>query len=447
MSADDYVGPLPPGWKRTLSVSKQKHYFANAATQQAVWTLAKLREVERAWFDTRATEPAEHSRADTRATEHSRADTSANEQSRADAAASVPKRQRVESFWSLFRVSDGRPAAEQAGGQEIYAITTAPAPCEAWRDEEGQASIVAQRYDAFHRRSRDERASSLSSKLGNVNNLCKRRMIDAVARSFAPSSLRVLDLACGKGGDIGKWLEYDPREYVGVDLSQRSLEEAASRFASHQRRLGKSACTCAFVHADMTTDDLTKSISSRFDVVNMQFALHYGFGCRESAHRMLSNVSSLLYVGGFFIGITTDPLVLVRGLMSRSSVFRTAHGDVRAYGNRIFSVATTADHDRRLRSMTRDVSTHFGVELAFSLSPSVYLTPEFLVTLPALRAVAESVGLEMRSVQNLHTLILSEKDPTHMLERANALSEDRLIDPLTWETAHQYMAFVFMKMK
>lgn len=41
----------------------------------------------------------------------------------------------------------------------------------------------------------------------------------------------MLDLCCGKGGDIpGKWMKARPAHYVGVDLSSMSVAEARKRY-------------------------------------------------------------------------------------------------------------------------------------------------------------------------------------------------------------------------
>ena len=50
----------------------------------------------------------------------------------------------------------------------------------------------------------------------------------------------VLDLACGKGGDLKKfWLFPDLQRYVGVDVAKVSLQHLVERFNSQsQRRRG-----------------------------------------------------------------------------------------------------------------------------------------------------------------------------------------------------------------
>ena len=50
-------------------------------------------------------------------------------------------------------------------------------------------------------------------------------------QTFKEKGLSILDLCCGKGGDIpGKWLKAKPSHYVGVDLSALSVTEARKRY-------------------------------------------------------------------------------------------------------------------------------------------------------------------------------------------------------------------------
>ena len=48
------------------------------------------------------------------------------------------------------------------------------------------------------------------------------------------AGLRVLDLACGKGGDLGKWAAHPDgvEKYVGSDIAFGSLEHLVERMAS-----------------------------------------------------------------------------------------------------------------------------------------------------------------------------------------------------------------------
>jgi SAM-dependent methyltransferase len=44
-----------------------------------------------------------------------------------------------------------------------------------------------------------------------------------------PLKLSVFDIACGKGGDLGKWKRAGVRNYYGLDIAIRALKDAMER--------------------------------------------------------------------------------------------------------------------------------------------------------------------------------------------------------------------------
>ena len=118
------------------------------------------------------------------------------------------------------------------------------------------------------------------------------------------TSFNVLDIGCGKGGDLQKWSKARVNHFVGVDIAATSVEQAKERY--HSRRNNFSA---NFFAADCTKADLeTLHEDNRvtFDIVSCQFAFHYCFESLEQADCMLRNIAKRLRPGGFFIGTTTD---------------------------------------------------------------------------------------------------------------------------------------------
>ena len=107
------------------------------------------------------------------------------------------------------------------------------------------------------------RADSYLYHMRNFNNWVKAKLI-AVARpvrkssatSGKASSIDVLDLACGKGGDLMKWALHQPsvRRYVGVDVARGSLRDAAARCIGNRQIRALPSIT--FVAADLGEDRL-----------------------------------------------------------------------------------------------------------------------------------------------------------------------------------------------
>ena len=70
-----------------------------------------------------------------------------------------------------------------------------------------------------------ERAAGPSAAIKRYHNDVKRCLIDI----FATGAPRYLDVACGRGGDIWKWIDAGITVVKGIDLSPGEIEEARKR--------------------------------------------------------------------------------------------------------------------------------------------------------------------------------------------------------------------------
>ncbi|KAK4219988.1 mRNA cap guanine-N7 methyltransferase [Rhypophila decipiens] len=209
--------------------------------------------------------------------------------------------------------------------------------------------VVRAHYNAVPERGRDWRKTDSRIKgLRSFNNWVK----SCIIQKFSPdedhtpgalergvrsdNQLLVLDIGCGKGGDLGKWQQApQPVElYVGLDPADVSIEQARERYrqmasgggrgggrggrGGHNRRppprifearfhvkdcFGESLGDLDIVRQVGFTNSNAGPASHRgFDVVSMMFCMHYAFESEAKARQMLQNVSSALKKGGRFIG-------------------------------------------------------------------------------------------------------------------------------------------------
>ena len=154
----------------------------------------------------------------------------------------------------------------------------------------------------------------------------------------------LLDLACGRGGDIKKWVMNKAGWVLGVDYNLENI--TASKDGIYGRYLDMKITSkgqlppMIFVQGDSTRSikdatsgvtDFDKGIlrtlygsaagatdalaaveamkgqaSKGFDVVSCMFAIHYMFKDRDSVDGFLSNVADNLKIGGYFIGCCFD---------------------------------------------------------------------------------------------------------------------------------------------
>eukprot|EP00887_Chlorella_sp_A99_P001412 scaffold8.g1412.t1 len=131
---------------------------------------------------------------------------------------------------------------------------------------------------------------------------------------FATGAESLLDLACGRGGDIWKWMDAGIRTVKGVDLSPGEIAEARKRFEEARAKHGDPGLDYTF--EDTPSLGLADWSSGRaFDIVTCMFAIHYFFvteaalqqaGCGGAGGGFLRNVSANLADGGYFIGTVPD---------------------------------------------------------------------------------------------------------------------------------------------
>ena len=127
-----------------------------------------------------------------------------------------------------------------------------------------------------------------------------RRRKRQLLHAFAWRSGRLLDLACGRGGDLHKWRALQIAYVKGLDVSERSLDEARSRAGTSGRTL------MDFERADLRapwSDGSNGSGGAEYDAVSCMFALHYFFESEATARTLFATVARALKVGGVFFGI------------------------------------------------------------------------------------------------------------------------------------------------
>lgn len=175
------------------------------------------------------------------------------------------------------------------------------------------AAAVATAYDQVKDVGRAARSQSELIYFRRFQNWVKSVLIMACAPRECNS---VLDLACGKLGDLAKWREKGVRRYVGMDISSESLANGARRFSSDNS--GASMMTGRLVCADLGAVDLrcfpALAPDEQFDCISIQFALHYLFQSEARALTFFANIRDRLKPGGVFLGTIADSHALVRAM-------------------------------------------------------------------------------------------------------------------------------------
>lgn len=234
----------------------------------------------------------------------------------------------------------------------------------------GVHDVVRQHYNAVPERGRDWRKTDSRIKgLRSFNNWIKSTVI----QKFSPNEnhtpggagntrwadgmdgyggqntgILVLDVGCGKGGDLMKW-QQAPQSvdlYVGIDPAEVSIDQARERYAQMRGgggrggRQGRGGRPQKIFRAEFFVKDgfgewlgdipIIREVgidggvgpggggsSSRwggggFDVVTMMFCMHYAFESEAKARGMLRNVAGSLKKGGRFIGVIPNSDIITQ---------------------------------------------------------------------------------------------------------------------------------------
>ena len=154
--------------------------------------------------------------------------------------------------------------------------------------------------------------------MNTFHNWIKYQLID-FAYNNSPLDLRekksLLDIGCGKGGDLQKWENYD--YVVGVDSGSVGLQEANNRYHDRKKRKRKIAVVEFY---KMNFAEKVNLDKGEFSVASCQMMIHYTFESKEAANQMLKNVWDNLVPGGIFIGTFADGDEIVKHLQGCTEI-------------------------------------------------------------------------------------------------------------------------------
>lgn len=184
--------------------------------------------------------------------------------------------------------------------------------------------------------------------MNKFHNNVKRQLIN----DFCKNSHSLMDIACGKAGDLDKWISADIKKIYGIDLFKNNIEISDdSAYSRTLKRLledkkinlhhdkntwvyftidasQKINESYSYKHTDKEVFDVLYGIKKNnekksnywkycvepFDNISCQFAIHYFFKCSDSLDNFIYNVDKHLKSGGHFIGTCFDSTLIKKKL-------------------------------------------------------------------------------------------------------------------------------------
>ena len=172
------------------------------------------------------------------------------------------------------------------------------------------------------------------------NNWIKSNMI----LTYCKNNSTVLDIGCGRGGDLIKFIHAGVREYVGIDIDNNGLyiinDSAFNRY-KNLKSTNKNVPPMYFINADARGLFTVKSQESiihnmsdnnkrlidvylsgkkKYDVINCQFTLHYYLSDDLSWSNFCKNVNDHIEDDGYFLITCFDGKLIYDKLMGRQKM-------------------------------------------------------------------------------------------------------------------------------
>lgn len=274
----------------------------------------------------------------------------------------------------------------------------------------------------------NRRASSLLG-LRNFNNFVKWLLIFENSNPYEV----VLDMACGKGGDLEKWRRAGVDGLIGIDIADVSIADAKKRYRETAKTLWADFIVGNCFGQDVS--DLVHPDAFPVDCASCQFALHYAFDTEERIRQTLRNVSFALRPGGRFFGTCPNYEYLAENLQAGRT----------EWGNSKFKIKFEEPNpDGEFRSLA-------GNKYTFFLSEAVENVPEYVVRMDEFAKLALEYGLELTSQEPFLQFfekrikdsegVYNEALSKRLIDRRGNLT----LDAEQLEVCSIYLTFVFKK--
>ena len=217
-------------------------------------------------------------------------------------------------------------------------------------------------------------------------------------------NIRLLDLACGKGGDIWKWQHNRMKRCIGLDINNDNINNsdngAWARYANMKNSV-KKVPEVEFLCMD-TSENIMERFPSifqkedKFHIITLMFALHFFFKDKKTLDGLIKNIDENLKSGGYFIGACFNGKRIVEELATEDTISITKEGTV------IFSI-------EKLYKNTSFTATgaSLGKEISVFMHSIGTTNNEYLVNFDYFNKELKKIGIETEEIIDFKDLHIS----------------------------------------
>jgi SAM-dependent methyltransferase len=249
-----------------------------------------------------------------------------------------------------------------------------------------------------------QKTTKLGKKFRDFHNWIKSSLIYSYCnqtKDYRDGKLRrksVLDIGCGRGGDIMKMYHTRVSEYVGIDPSYNDLfgfvESAIRRYQENVQKYPDFP-KMTFIQADASVlfdvnsqenrlpnispenklqIEKTFTKNRKFDIFNIQFSIHYLFQSQLSINNFIENIKLYLKNDGYIICTLFEPTQVMKLLSGQTTYTSWYTDDEDGQRRKFFEIV------KKFNSELKD-EPGYGIDvfMAWAFQDGIYET-EYLVT-------------------------------------------------------------------
>jgi mRNA (guanine-N7-)-methyltransferase len=293
-------------------------------------------------------------------------------------------------------------------------------------------SSVQVSKDKYYNKGSNE---SKTEAMKNFHNLYVKKLL---IKSVSKSGETLIDYACGKAGDLPKWIDAKLSFVFGIDVSKDNLENrlngSCTRYLN-ARKENKNMPYALFVHGNtaqnirngsaMLNDkaiQITQAVFGNgpkdkeiigpgvsrqfgkgqegFNVSSCQFALHYFFKNPDTLQGFLRNLSECTKYQGYFIGTAYDGKTIFDILKKKNPGESV---EILEDGKKIWEIIKSYDHTKFL-----DDSSSIGYRIDVYQESINQLIPEYLINFNYLQRIMLNYGFQIIDLDEARSLGLPQ---------------------------------------
>ncbi|KRH94692.1 mRNA cap methyltransferase [Pseudoloma neurophilia] len=258
---------------------------------------------------------------------------------------------------------------------------------------------VADHYNKIQSLTFGERKMSKIINLRNINNFIKAVLINL----YVKQNDTVLDLGCGKGGDLLKYKKRGIKYLYGIDIANESINEFERRIHSQNKPFD----------VDLSVNDICNEeidLKKQFDVISLQFSLHYSFETEKTFKTLFNTILRHSKIGTRILITTIDQSSILK-MYNEKLVTNKPCGHCKkqsmCVGNSLFHI--------KLGDITKYKT--FGNVYSFFLNEAVDECEEFLLPCGFLVDEFEQNGFELKENKCFGNFLEKYKDKFSYLRK------------------------------